>query len=235
MMLQLFTSVYAAVRPGATTETGPARAPSQHACRRLSTFLLCAVLAGLAWHLLGPGWMPQPGVGDGGVLSLVLLCGLYALVLALPFVPAIEIGLLVMLLFGKMGAVIAWGATLVGLNIAFAVGRYLGDCAGSDRRMRLPPKLARWMDHLATTRWRALVPVLTLAALLNMPGNTAIGGGGGIAMLYGATRMLSWPAFALTVALATSMLPVLFVLGLVSLEPLMDTVMAGTTETGAAR
>lgn len=231
MLLHHLIVGHHAVQPGVATEAHQPGMPSRRTCRVLPILLLAAVLAGVTWHALGPGWTLEAGLGGSGLMGLALLCATYALLLALPFVPAVEIGLLVMLLFGKAGAVIAWLATLVGLNIAFAVGRRLGRCAGNGEAVRLPRAISRRLERLEGTRWQALVPVLTLAFLLNVPGNTAIGGGGGIAMLYGATRTLSWPMFALTVAAATCVIPLLFVLGLVGLEPLVESVMAATPGT----
>lgn len=183
---------------------------------RTAPKLLFLLLAGLAAvHGLGTDWAGHATGDETGPLGLLALCVLYTLVLALPFVPALEIGLLVMALFGAPGAVIAWIATVAGLNIAYGLGRHLGGPPGSDGRVHLPPQLARHLDRLARTRLHAIVPVVTLGLLLNLPGNTAFGGGGGIAMLYGATHSLSWPAFLASVAAATSVLPLLFLLGLV--------------------
>lgn len=157
-----------------------------------------------------PAWLARAGEGDPGVLLAV--CALYALVLALPFVPSVEIGLLIMLVFGKWGALAAYAATVLGLNLAYGAARVLAPAAVAPCAV-LPAALHRRLPRCARRLPRWLVPVAGLALLLNLPGNTALGGGGGIAFLYGASRGLSWPRFAATVAVATSVLPALFLLG----------------------
>ncbi|MDG4650657.1 hypothetical protein P6F26_19615, partial [Roseibacterium sp. SDUM158017] len=112
---------------------------------------------------------------------------LYAVLLAIPFVPGAEIGLALLLVFGASMAWPVYVATVLALSIAYWVGRFAS-------RSRLPAPFRRgppspaisavedglrhhpWLKGLMRFRW------LALALLINMPGNTAIGGGGGIAM-----------------------------------------------------
>jgi len=42
---------------------------------------------------------------------------------------------------------------------------------------------------------------------VNLPGNILIGGGGGISLIAGASRLFSLPGFLTTIALAVSPLP----------------------------
>jgi hypothetical protein len=53
---------------------------------------------------------------------------------------------------------------------------------------------------------------LALAAVLNLPGNILIGGGGGIAMLAGMTGLYSLPAYLFIVALAVAPVPLIITL-----------------------
>jgi hypothetical protein len=48
---------------------------------------------------------------------------------------------------------------------------------------------------------------IALAVLVNLPGNILIGGGGGISLIAGASRLFSLPGFLTTIALAVSPLP----------------------------
>jgi hypothetical protein len=48
---------------------------------------------------------------------------------------------------------------------------------------------------------------LALAVLVNLPGNIVIGGGGGIALVAGASRLYSLPRFVATIAIAVSPVP----------------------------
>ena len=59
------------------------------------------------------------------MLSIALAAFLYMIVLALPFVPAIELGILIMGLFGQLGIIIAYMATIGGLSLAFTTARFL--------------------------------------------------------------------------------------------------------------
>lgn len=73
-------------------------------------------------------------MGLGGLLLVVLA---YVLALALPFIPGVEIGLLIIMLFGSAGAMIVYAATVTGLSLAFAAGRLI------------PERIcARWLNRL---------------------------------------------------------------------------------------
>jgi hypothetical protein len=63
---------------------------------------------------------------------------------------------------------------------------------------------------------------ITLAVALNFPGNSAVGGGGGLAMLCGMSRKFDWRGFLPTVAVATSPLPLLVITGMVDIQPLLE-------------
>lgn len=60
-----------------------------------------------------------------------------------------------------------------------------------------------------------------LAVLINIPGNTIIGGGGGIACLCGINEKFSWKSFVLTVAIAVSPVPLLIYFGFLQIETLI--------------
>jgi hypothetical protein len=73
----------------------------------------------------------------------VLIAGgmLYILLLSLPFVPGVELGLLLMCVFGREGIVFVYLCTVAGLNLAFLMGRWL-------------PKnrIASWLEKLRFSR-----------------------------------------------------------------------------------
>ena len=126
-----------------------------------------------------------------------------------------------MVLFGAPGAAGAYLATCTGLAGAYLIGRRLRG-TGPLRWINLPPRYSARLRAITARLPAGLLPVVSLATLLNMPGNTALGGGGGIAMADGAGRLLSAPAFLATVALATGVLPLTFVTGLVGLGRWLD-------------
>ena len=183
---------------------------------RLRNLLLLAAVLLAVMKATGepPQWLLQR---TESTAVLIVACVVYALLLAVPFVPSVEIGLLIMILFGAPGALGAHLATCMGLTTAYLIGRRI---AGVDllRRASLPAHCQGRLHCLAARLPGGVLPILSLATLLNLPGNTALGGGGGIAMAYGAGRFLTLPVFIVTVAMATAVLPVAFVTGLVGLE-----------------
>lgn len=199
------------VRPAAKAPSLAARPRSIVSVLRMLVLAAIVMLLLLAPSTTATSWLPAAAESRPG--TLLGACLLYALLLALPFVPAMEIGLLIMAAFGKWGAVGAYLATVAGLNLAYGLARAWPRTGVIDRQ-RLPAPLQQAMQYLGRHLPHPFLPAATLALLLNLPGNTAIGGGGGIALLYGASRALSWPRFAATVAVATAVLPALVFVGL---------------------
>ncbi len=174
-----------------------------------------------------------------GALTLVLLAIAYAVALAIPFVPGVELGLLIMAVFGPKGALVAYAATIGGLSTAHAIGRMLPEqvIAGMLKRfgIAVPQHGAASamqgmlsesrLGRTAASRLGALVldyRYVTLALCLNLPGNSVAGGGGGLALLCGLSRQFHWRSFLLTVAVATSPVPILVFVGWLNLEPFME-------------
>lgn len=174
-----------------------------------------------------------------GSFGLVLLAAGYAVALAVPFVPGVELGLLVMIVFGPPGAIAAYAATVGGLSLAYAVGRGLPERVTMRMLDRIgiaaprddPTSVMRGLvaesrlGRSAPRRLRALLfdyRYLTLAVALNFPGNSVLGGGGGLAVLCGLSRQFTWRSFLLTVALATAPVPALMLVGLLTVDPLLE-------------
>jgi hypothetical protein len=162
---------------------------------------------------------------------LLLAVIAYILLMAIPFMPAIEVGLGLMLLMGSMGAVVAYVCTLIALSISFVIGRFL------------PPRLVcrffQWLhlfkacelvaeletlshqERLELLRARApskLTPFLlrhrylAIAIALNLPGNALIGGGGGIGFIAGMSMIVKFRMYIAVLALAIAPLPLSFFL-----------------------
>lgn len=176
-----------------------------------------------------------------GAHSLFTLGCLYALALAVPFVPGMEIGLLMMLVFGAPGMVAAYLATLAGLSLSFLVGRcvpasigrawlarlgHRSDAQSADAALRQMVGAgsagAPAPGRAGLLAWLLAYRHVLLAMSLNFPGNSVIGGGGGIALLCGISGQFRWPGFALTVALATLPVPLLVLTGVLDLQTLFD-------------
>lgn len=112
-------------------------------------------------------------------LILVLASIIYAILLAVPYFPGIEVGLAIMIIFGVKGVIFAYIATVVGLFIAFLFG------GGIKGNRLLNNKLSNIIVSETTHKLSNYSPIFALIILLNMPGNIVLGGGGGIAMSYG--------------------------------------------------
>lgn len=161
-------------------------------------------------------------------LTLLGLLLLYALLLAIPFVPGAEIGLALLMTHGAAAAPVVWAATAVGLMLAFLVGRGLSApracamlqrlgleraAAALERQRKTDPETRLRRLEAAVPRWARGWALrrrhLLLALLINLPGNTILGGGGGILMAAGASRLFRPLPVALMLALATAPLPLL--------------------------
>jgi len=129
--------------------------------------------------------------------------------------------------------------TLVGLGLSFGIGRWFEKSwltAGLDL-LKLKENLNKRTESIMS-RFREKLPVMVinrqltailksphyfiLAILINLPGNTVIGGGGGIALLCGMNRSFSWKGFMLTIAIASSPIPLLLYFGLIQIETFMN-------------
>ncbi len=190
--------------------------------------LLAAVVAGV-WRLSDWAMQAQAALpADGPLLAgpVVVLLVLYALLLALPFVPGVEIGLALLAMHGAAAAPFVYAATLAGLMLAYGAGCLVPSAMLAEGLRRLGRKRAA----AALQDWCALppagrLPVLAaqlpgwlasrvgtlrfvlLAALFNLPGNAVLGGGGGIALIAGLSRLYPPLPTALTVALAVAPVP----------------------------
>ncbi len=163
----------------------------------------------------------------GAMIGLIILVLIgYALMLAIPFLPGVEIGIAVLLIQGASAAPYVYLATLTGLSLAFLFGQFVP----LDRLSRFCADLYMFrvcallhtikttpLDQRLTTlndrlpRW--LAPVLinyryvTLGALINLPGNIALGGGGGIMMAAGLSRLFRTQHTIIAIAIFTLPVP----------------------------
>ena len=150
----------------------------------------------------------------------------YVILIALPFVPGVEIGLAVLMILGPEIAPLVYLCTLAALSLSFGIGRFipermlvsfLGDLhfrkathlltelEGLDAQQRLSMILQRAPIRIVPFLMRHRYIALIVA--LNLPGNMVIGGGGGIALMAGLSRLFTPYAFVLTVAIAVSPVP----------------------------
>ncbi|WP_259914858.1 hypothetical protein [Jannaschia sp. M317] len=161
-------------------------------------------------------------VHRGIMIGAVAYIGL----LAMPFVPGAEIGIALLAGFGAAIAPLIYVCTVTAMMLAFVVGRFL-PMGGLERLLRLvrmrraadlvaraatlpqekrlemllegqPPRLLR-----LALRYR----YLALAIALNTPGNSLLGGGGGIMMIAGLSGLFTPLATFVSVVLAVAPVP----------------------------
>lgn len=157
---------------------------------------------------------------EAPMLAAILL--LYALLLACPFVPGAEIGLLLLVAFGAEMAVPVYLATVAGLTLAFSIGRtasgpVLSRAPGRIHPARLAARLDAWPEEPGRTGTGRPLPfwlrtllrrrAAALILLFNTPGNAVLGGGGGIAMAAGISRLFSFRSFLASTAIAVAPVP----------------------------
>jgi hypothetical protein len=155
----------------------------------------------------------------------------YVVLMMLPFVPAAEIGLGLMVMFGAKIVPVVYLATVLALTLAFLIGRLVPEHSiaeifdslrlkrASDMLRRLEPlDSQRRLEFLLQSASVRMVPFLlrhrfiALAIALNLPGNALIGGGGGICLVAGFSRLFTLPHYLLTICVAVLPVPLTILL-----------------------
>ncbi len=166
------------------------------------------------------------------VMVVWLAIAVYVLWMAMPFVPGIELGLALMVMLGSKGVVLVYICTLLSLSLSFAIGRLIPLAAfarllgwlhlrkARELVIQLEPLSSEQkLDFLLGAAPSKIVPFLLkhryfmIAIILNLPGNALIGGGGGIGLIAGMSRLYPFPKYLLLVSLAITPLPLLFLAG----------------------
>lgn len=155
----------------------------------------------------------------------------YTLLLAIPFLPGIEVGLMLMAMLGHKGIVLVYLCTVLALSLSFLFGRllpprHLARALGWFHLNRAremvdalaplgPEERLRFLTKSAPSR---IVPFLLrhryliIGVLFNVPGNALIGGGGGIGLIAGMSRLFPFPKYLLLICLAITPGPIIFLL-----------------------
>ena len=163
--------------------------------------------------------------------ATVIAIILYALLISLPFVPGVEIGIGLMVMFGTPMAIPVYLSTVIGLTLGFFIGRLVPekvlcgcfDFLGMTKISNMLRDLARKpvqerMNMLVERAPSRFVPFLlrhryiAIAVSFNIPGNSVIGGGGGIAFMAGLSRLFSFPLYLLAVTIGVSPVVILFLI-----------------------
>ena len=162
---------------------------------------------------------------------IMISVSIYVLLMMTPFVPGVEIGLGLMAAFGAPIVPLVWGATVLALSLSFLLGRLLPEHSviqllrllgfrklgtmlegvqniPTDERLQLMMTgvSQRWVAFLIRRR------LLLMIIAVNLPGNAVVGGGGGIALMAGFSRLFGFPSFLLAMTVGTSPVPIAFLL-----------------------
>jgi hypothetical protein len=170
----------------------------------------------------------------------VLVGGLiYAILLSIPFFPGVELAWMIIFFFGKDAVVLIYLYTLLGLSLSFVAGRNLNIICPpcSDKLKSVEDKYHEKFNSLAEKIHRVFssktcnlyfncllkkIHYLVLGILINIPGNSVLGGGGGIALLSGMNRSFSWRGFLITICVAIAPLPIFLYFGILQIENLVS-------------
>lgn len=215
--------------------------PNPAPTSRLATFgrivlrlaVIVAVAVGASW-LISYGMtvsetLPSASRGAAQMALLATVLIVYAVLIATPFVPGLEIGLALLIVQGAAIAPAVYLATVMGLILAYTIGRlvpvttlertfrdlrlrraadmlaHYGVMSLEERQQALYARLPVWLGTL-TLRYR----YATLAVLVNTPGNSLLGGGGGLLMAAGLSRLFEPAKTIPTLFIAILPLPIGF-------------------------
>ncbi len=195
--------------------------------------VVCLIALLIAANLLARNYMEvlhfpiRPGNEDIVHRTIMVSAALYALLLAIPFVPGAEIGIGLLVMLGPPIALLVYLCTVVGLSLSFTLGHLIplsvlariAKDIKLDRTSKLlksiePLSKRQRLSYLADKAPKRFLPLLlryrylALAVALNIPGNYLIGGGGGIALFAGVSRLYSVPGFLITILLSVAPVPI---------------------------
>ncbi len=206
--------------------------PGRVRWKRLAVLLLayCGLIALGHW---GGGWLigflgDDSGSQFSSKTNILVMLGisLYTVLMAVPFIPGMEISLALFAAFGKQVAIFIYAATVLAFCISYLIGRLVSArlvaqvfaYAGLQRAEKLVRRLAplnrmERLEVLMENAPKRLIPFLikhrhiAIAVAINLPGNALIGGGGGIALLAGMSGLYRFPHYIAIVSLAVAPVP----------------------------
>ena len=196
----------------------------------LRVALLIAVLALATWgaHMVRDALNLQIRTDNGQQVHRMIMLGSAAYIglLALPFVPGAEIGLAMLAAFGPAIAPLIYLCTVASMILAYTAGRFLpidvlrrvlstmrmhraADLVARAAPLSGDDRLALLLDGQSARALRCAIRFryVALAVAVNTPGNSIIGGGGGIMMMAGLSGIFSPLMTFLTVVIAVSPVP----------------------------
>jgi hypothetical protein len=158
--------------------------------------------------------------------AIMIGAAAYVVLLAMPFVPGAEIGLALLAAFGAGIAPLIYVCTVAAMMLAFTIGRFLpisvlerglralrmrraADLVARSAALSNEERVALLLEGQSkrTLRLAVRYRYIAMALAVNTPGNSLIGGGGGIMMIAGLSGFFSPLATFLTVVFAVSPVP----------------------------
>jgi hypothetical protein len=209
----------------------PARSPGPGLIAvALRLAALLALVLALTWvshqvrDALETGMLDLSGPGMRQTVLLATLA--YVVLLALPFVPGVEVGLALLACFGATVAPLVYAATVAALMLAYGAGcalpaerlaaalsalrlRRAADLVARAAPLPRSERLAMLLDG-APPRLLALAVrhrYVALALAVNLPGNAVAGGGGGILLMAGLSGLFAPMPTLMALALAVAPVP----------------------------
>jgi len=197
-------------------------------CLRIATLIGLIVLATWGVHMIRDSLDLQIRPDNEQQVHQAIMIGAvaYVALLAMPFVPGAEIGIALLTGFGSSIAPLVYICTVAAMMLAFTVGRFL-PISALERVLRIlmmrraadlvaqaaPLSQEERVTMLLDGQSKRVVRLalhyryVAMAVALNTPGNSIIGGGGGIMMIAGMSRIFTPFSTFITVILAVSPVP----------------------------
>lgn len=199
---------------------------------RLAILIAVLVLATWGTHMVRDALNLQIRPDNEQQVHRMIMFGSAAYIglLALPFVPGAEIGLAMLAAFGPAIAPLIYICTVASMILAYTAGRFLpadrlrrvlsamrmhraADLVARAAPLSGEARLAMLLDGQSARALRFAIRYryVALAVAVNTPGNSVIGGGGGIMLLAGLSGIFSPLATVATIAIAVSPVPLAMV------------------------
>ena len=202
------------------------------ALRRAIFFYVGLLLVGaLAGQFFLGVAVPEMRPMNEPMIHRIVMIALFAFVVAaaIPFVPGAEIGFALLLVFGGQAAPLVYCGMVAALLLAFGVGRFvpLSWIAGFANWLRMPGMAAR-LEELGETlpddraeflsarlsgrigRLAVRNRYFLIVVPMNLPGNSVLGGGGGLAFSAGVSGLYRFWAFVACILIAVAPVPLAF-------------------------
>lgn len=158
--------------------------------------------------------------------AIIIGATAYVALLAMPFVPGAEIGIALLAGFGAAIAPLIYVCTVAAMMLAFTIGRFLpisvlervlqvlrmrraADLVARAAPLSKDDRLAMLLEGQSKLVLRLALKYryVAMAVAVNTPGNSIIGGGGGIMIIAGLSGIFTPLSTFLTIILAVSPVP----------------------------